>query len=87
MLEREKQAAEKAAASAAKNADVFGDLPLIQSQVITGRTWTRCVPAQESVGRGRGASGCGAHSPCSTATRAPRAASVTSPTPLLGRAS
>ena len=63
MLEREKQAAEKAAASAAKNADVFGDLPLIQSQVITGRTWTRCVPAQESVGRGRGASGCGAHSP------------------------
>jgi hypothetical protein len=44
MLEREKQAAERAASSAAKNADVFGDLPLIQSQALSGRTWTRCVP-------------------------------------------
>jgi len=40
-LEREKKAEEARAAAAAKNATVFGDLPLIQSAVITGRTWTR----------------------------------------------
>jgi len=41
VLEREKKAADAAAASAAKNASVFGVLPLIQSQEITGRVWTR----------------------------------------------
>lgn len=40
-LEREKAAAAKAAASASKNAGVFGDLPLIQSQEISSKVWTR----------------------------------------------
>lgn len=41
IIEREKQAAAAKAASAAKNADVFGDLPLIQSASISGRVWSR----------------------------------------------
>lgn len=41
IIERDKQAAAAKAASAAKNADVFGDLPLVQSASITGRVWSR----------------------------------------------
>lgn len=41
ILEREKAAAQRSAASAAKNAEVFGELPLIQSTTVSGRTWTR----------------------------------------------
>lgn len=41
MLEREKAAKEAAAAKAGKNADIFGDAPMVQSQVISGRTWSR----------------------------------------------
>lgn len=43
ILEREKAAAEKNSASAARNADVFGEFPLIQSAVISGRAWSRYV--------------------------------------------
>lgn len=41
MIEREAAAAAKKAAEATRNAGVFGDAPLVQSQIITGRTWTR----------------------------------------------
>jgi hypothetical protein len=48
ILEREKAAAARTAASAAKNAEVFGDLPLIQSTTVSGRTWTRVGDLDES---------------------------------------
>ena len=41
IIEREKAAQAAAADSQAKNADVFGVYPLIQSTEISGRTWSR----------------------------------------------
>ena len=41
MIERERAAAAKASAAASKNASIFGDMPLVQSQAITDKVWTR----------------------------------------------
>jgi len=41
ILERERALAAKAAETASAHADVFGELPIIQSRSLTGRVWTR----------------------------------------------
>jgi hypothetical protein len=43
------QAAAAAAASAAAHSSLFGDAPLVQSQAITGRVWTRISAVDASV--------------------------------------
>ena len=41
ILEKERALAASANDTLARNADVFGDLPMIQSRSVSGKVWTR----------------------------------------------